>query len=219
MKTTNSLTTRVAIVDDHQLVCACIAELLSSDPRISIVAKAHDESEAISVFARPDIDVVLLDLQLGRVNGLKFLQSKSSRMAACILTLHTEAHFVTESIRAGALGYVSKFAAPAELRDAVFAVSRGETFFSTDVQKCALALSLGTQGLSPRETEVLTHCAAGLSSEKVAKMLAISRRTAETHRANIFRKLSLNTQTELVLYALRVGIIAEDYSHPQPVLA
>src|SRR5688500_7853974 len=112
MKTSKSLTIRVAVVDDHQLLCGAFAELLSYDPRISIVAQANDETQAMSIFRRSDIDVVLLDLRLGETDGLKLLEFRNSEMAVCILTMHTEPHLVAECIRAGALGYVTKFSAP-----------------------------------------------------------------------------------------------------------
>jgi DNA-binding NarL/FixJ family response regulator len=208
MNRITSLQTRVAIVDDHHLVSAAVAGLLELDPRCKVVGTPRTVAEARALFEREKTDVVLLDLELPDEHGLKLLPLPGGAVA-CILSMHTDPHFVKEAVAAGALGYVSKFSSPEELRSAVNAVARGETFFSSDVRQAALSFSVRNQqkGLTARELSVLQLAAEGASSALVAAKLGISRRTAEAHRANILKKLSLKSQTDLVRYALRHGIV------------
>ena len=212
MNSTRSLQTRVALVDDHRLVCAAIAGLLETDSRFSVVACAHDAESAEPLFRQKDIDIVLLDLELPGKHGIHLLKSLNGGPAACVLSMHTDAHYVAESIRVGALGYISKQAAPEELIKGLLAIARGESFFSSDVQFAALAASYSFLRchLTARESEVLKLNATGLSSGETAATLSISKRTAETHRRNLMKKLSLETQTDLIRYALRHRIICAD---------
>lgn len=201
--------TRVAIADDHRILCACIIELLHAHPRLDVVAQVHDGIAAETLFTRADIDVILLDLQLPERHGLELLKKVKPGPGVCVLSMHTDQHFISESMQAGALGYISKDAAPGELVEGVLAVARGEVFFSKDV--CRVALALRAQGvnerLTGREQEVLRLSALGHGSTEVAVQLGISRRTAEGHRANLMKKLSIKSQSDVVRYALRHGII------------
>ncbi|MGZ8919468.1 MAG: response regulator [Limisphaerales bacterium] len=209
MNRKKSFTTRVAIADDHQLVCAAVADILRSDQRLVVAAQVHNGPDALALAKRDDIDVLLLDLELPGVHGLEVLEGLGGRLPTCILSHHTEPHFVSECIRSGALGYASKDIAPNELLQAVLDVARGETYFSSDVQKIALSFTVKARekGLTEREREVLQLSASGMKSADIAARLGISRRTAEAHRSNFSKKLSLKNQTEIVRYALRVGII------------
>src|SRR5687768_8883885 len=110
MNRTSSLQMRVAIVDDHNLVCAALTELLKLDGRFQVVAQAHDGISAKALFARDDIDVILLDLELPGAHGLEALKWKSGGACVCILSMYTDPHFVTEAFKAGAFGYISKHA-------------------------------------------------------------------------------------------------------------
>ena len=209
MSTTTFFQTRVALVDDHHLVRAAITALIEADPRLRVVAQAHDANGAEPLFSRKDIDVVLLDLELPGKHGMKLLESLNGGPVACILSIHTEAHFVSEAIKGGALGYISKQAAPEELIKGLLAVARGEWFFSSDVQNAAThEYKAGRKDLTARELEVLQLNAKGCSSPEVAAELKISRRTAEAHRANFMKKLALKTQTDLIRYAVRNGMIS-----------
>jgi two-component system response regulator NreC len=124
--------------------------------------------------------------------------------------MHTEPHYIKEAVAGGALGYVSKQAAPDELISAIKSVSQGEPYFSSDVRHAAISFSFGSahRMLSVREQEVLRLAAGGFSASQIAAQLGISRRTAEAHRASILKKLALKTQTDVVRYALRHGIIS-----------
>jgi DNA-binding NarL/FixJ family response regulator len=212
MKNLSSLQTRVAIVDDHRLVSASIKALIEADSRFSVVACVHDADSAEPLFVRNDIDVVLLDLEMPGRHGMSLLQSLNGGAVACILSIHTDTHFVTEAIRGGARGYISKQSAPEELIKGLLEVSRGVPFYSSDVQSSALSTACknGKSNLTAREMEVLRLNATGATSLQVATKLQISRRTAEAHRANLMKKLALKTQTDLIRYALRQRIINPD---------
>ena len=207
-----SLQTRVALVDDHRLVSAAIGELIESDPRFRVVGYAHDSDSAEPFFRRNDVNIVLLDLEMPGRHGTDLLKSLNGGPVACILSIHTDPHFVRESIKGGALGYISKQAAPEELIKGLLTVARGESFFSSDVQTAALATACTSMkaSLTEREREVLRLNATGATNAEVAAQLAISRRTAEAHRSHVMKKLSLATQTDLIRYALRQGIITAD---------
>ena len=210
MKDGTSLATRVAIVDDHRMVCAGVASLIKCDPRFVVVSEVYNSEDAAALLGRNDIDIVLLDLEMPGKHGVELLREFNGRLAICILSIHTDAHFVFEAIKAGALGYVSKSTAPSELMHGLLTMSRGEPFFSSDIQKIALSFAAAARDnkMTNREQEVLRFCAQGLSSVEVASRLKICRRTAEAHRANLMKKLALKTQTDLVRYALRNDIIA-----------
>jgi DNA-binding NarL/FixJ family response regulator len=219
MKRITSYPIRVAIADDHQLVCAAVAQLLELDPRVKVVAEVHDGVAAEALIQKRGFDVLLLDLQMRGKHGLELLKAidqNSPRTNVCVLSAHTDSHFIVEAIRTGASGYISKDTAPDELLRAVLAVARGETYFSTDVRQAAVTLAANGfhQRLTLREQEVLRLSAVGLTSAEVASRLSISRRTAEAHRASFMKKLSLKTQTDLVRYALRHGIVTSDISLP-----
>ena len=178
-------------------------------PRFEVVAQAHDGIAAEAFFTRADIDVILLDLQLPERHGLDLLKSVKGGPAVCVLSMHTDQHFISAAMQAGALGYISKDAAASELIEGILAVGRGEVYFSKDV--CQVAVALRAQGvndrLTEREQEVLRLCALGNDSAAVGEQLGISRRTVEGHRANLMKKLSMKSQSDVVRYALRHGII------------
>lgn len=207
---TNFRPVRVAIVEDHMVVRAALEQLLQSDGRYTVVARGADVVAASSLLEQDGIDVLLLDLDLRGTNGLRALELRSGSTPVCILSFHLDPHFVKESLRLGALGYVSKYSAPEELLCAVAKVSKGEPFYSSDVRAVALAsIVRGSQTtLTAREREVLTYAANGHTSAEIAAKLFISRRTAEAHRCRFMKKLGLKTQTDLVRYAIRQGIIA-----------
>ena len=217
MNTAKSFRTRVAIADDHKLVCAAVAELLQADPRLEVVAQVHDGAGVEALLKRRDLEVLVLDLQMPGKHGLELLKLFNGNFAVCVLSAHTEAHFVIEAVRAGANGYVSKAAAAEELVQALLAIAQGDSYYSPDVKQTALSLTtkINRDRLTGREQEVLRLCATGLASATVGVKLGISRRTAETHRASLMKKLSLKSQTDLVRYALRQGIISLD-SGPFP---
>jgi DNA-binding NarL/FixJ family response regulator len=206
------LKTRLVIVDDHELVCDALTSLLRNDPVLEVLGSARTPDSALALTKDKRPDVVLVDLALGNVNALDHLVPKLEDVQVCVLSVHLEPYLILQAFQAGVLGYVSKAASQVELREAIHAVSRGEIFMCSHTRKVAFAVKnlIGRPAgaLTNREQEVLRLAASGKSSHEIAAELGMSRRTAEAHRAKLMKKLALKSQTDLVRYAIRTGIIS-----------
>jgi two-component system response regulator NreC len=157
--------------------------------------------------------VLVLDLTMPGVSGIEMvsrLRERASDTQIVVTTMEENPVFAQRAFAAGAIGFVAKDLADAELPDAVRAAARGEEFVSPRVagRLQALHRSLTDGALSPREVEVLRLIALGHTSVEVARMLHLSPRTVETHRANIYRRLGIRTRAQLVRYALRHGLLS-----------
>jgi len=217
--TTRSGVITVVIAEDHQVVRHGLALLLKSDPDLKLVGEASDGLEAISQVEALDPDVLLLDLMIPQVHGLeviRHLRANNAPARIIVLSMHKEDSVVLESLRAGASGYVLKESSSRELLEAVHKVSLGQRHLSPALSHVAADLDNvpsvtsrrdGESALTGRERMVLQLAADGLSSKEIASRLLISPRTAETHRANLMRKLCLRSQTDLVRFAIRRQII------------
>lgn len=211
---------RVVLAEDHQVVREGLRALLARVPDILVVGEAADGAEAIAAVAGLDPDVLVLDLVLPTLGGQSVLQrlgAQGTRTAVVVLSAHDEARYVVEALKAGALGYVVKTAAWAELVHALHEVCAGRRYVSPSLSEEALALYATQQAaarrhlpLSPRQLDVITLSVQGLSLAHVAERLSISPRTAETHRRVSMRKLGLRTQTDLVRWAMRSGLISPE---------
>jgi DNA-binding NarL/FixJ family response regulator len=209
---------RVLVADDHMVVRTGIRHVLESEPGFEVVGEAANGSEAISLAAALQPDVVVLDISMPDESGLEIaarLGSGSTGPRVLILSMHNNAEYVLESVRAGAHGYLLKDTAATELRTAVRAVCRGESYFSPPV---ASRLSAAVRGehdslpaaleqLTGREREVLLGIARGRTNKEIAAELGISHRTVETHRESLMRKLQIRTVAELTRFSLGAGII------------
>ncbi|MBI2516172.1 MAG: response regulator transcription factor [Opitutae bacterium] len=210
--------TTVVLADDHEIVRRGVRSLLEANQHCQIVAEAADGLAAAQAVARFKPDLLFLDLNLPRLHGLEVL--KQTRTASpgtrtIVLSMHSDEPYVIEALRAGAAAYVLKGAESAEITAALKEVLAGRRYLSAALSERAIT-ALATRApdssdplhtLSPREREVLQHAAAGAANPQIAEKLFISARTAETHRANLMRKLGLQTQTELVRFAIRRGLI------------
>jgi DNA-binding NarL/FixJ family response regulator len=209
---------RVLVADDHMIVRTGIRHVLESETDFVVVGEAGSGSEAIALTAELRPDVVVLDISMPDQSGLEVaarLHSSSAATRILILSMHNNAEYVLESVRAGAHGYLLKDTAAAELRTAIRAVCRGESYFSPPV---ATRLSAAVRGeydttssgldlLTGREREVLRGIARGRTNKEIAAELGISHRTVETHRESLMRKLQIRTVAELTRLALESGII------------
>jgi DNA-binding NarL/FixJ family response regulator len=209
---------RVLVADDHMIVRTGIRHVLESETDFVVVGEAGSGSEAIALTAELRPDVVVLDISMPDQSGLEVaarLHSGSAGTRILILSMHNNAEYVLESVRAGAHGYLLKDTAAAELRTAIRAVCRGESYFSPPV---ATRLSAAVRGeydttgssldlLTGREREVLLGIAKGRTNKEIAAELGISHRTVETHRESLMRKLQIRTVAELTRLALESGII------------
>ncbi len=211
---------RLLLADDHAVVRSGLRLLLEAQPDMAIIGEAKDGEGAIRRTAELQPDVVLMDIEMPGMNGIEAtrrIKAQSPRTAVLALTMYEDDQYFFEMLRAGASGYVPKRAAPDELASAIRAVSRGEVFLHPSlagrlVQDYLLRRDVEEQeppadDLTPREQEVLTLIAEGLSNNEIADQLVISAKTVDRHRENIMRKLNLHNRVDLVKYALRKGLI------------
>jgi DNA-binding NarL/FixJ family response regulator len=211
---------RVLLADDQRVVREGLGTLLSLLPGIELVGTAADGEEAVALARELDPDVVLMDLRMPRVDGteaIRRLAAAGDRPRAVALTTYADDASVLGALRAGARGYLTKDAGADEIRAAVEAVARGEAALDPAVQRHVVAaLSGGGQepepeaelpdGLTPREAEVLSLIAAGLTNTEIAERLVVSAATVKTHVNHIFAKAGVRDRAQAVSYAYRHGL-------------
>jgi DNA-binding NarL/FixJ family response regulator len=211
---------RVMLVDDHTLVREGIRHVLTATPGVEVVAEAGEAGEALRLAAESRPDIVVQDLSLPGASGLDLttrLKELLPQVKVMILSVHDHPEYVLGAVRAGAQGYLRKDTSPAELRSALQAVARGESYFSPPVARHLTAAVRGETmpedpagrlaRLTPREREVLAGIAAGETSRAIAGRLGLSPRTVETYRESLARKLDIKTVAALTRFALEAGLV------------
>lgn len=212
---------RVLVADDHTVVREGIRHILTRAPGFAVVGEAANGTEAVRQAEAVHPDVAVLDVSMPGATGLQAaaeLRHRSPETRVLILSMYDNAEYVLEAVRAGAHGYILKDSAATDLRAAVEAVNAGESFFSPAIAK---RLSQAQRGqldresrsgllaqLTPRERDVLTGIARGLTNKETAGELGISHRTVETHRESLMRKLRIHTVAGLTKFALEMGLVA-----------
>jgi two-component system, NarL family, nitrate/nitrite response regulator NarL len=209
---------RVLLVDDHPIVRKGLSSCLSINDHIAVIGEAADGQEAIRKAKELSPDVVLMDIDMPRMNGLsatETLRREKPDAKVLILSMHRHPEYVVRILQSGARGYVLKEAAPEELVGAIQSVEAGHTFFSPDIARLALNQFVHGPGegphpaqLSNREREVLVSIAEGLSNKEIATRLGVGVRTVETHRERIMRKLDIHSVAGLTKFAISKGLIA-----------
>jgi DNA-binding NarL/FixJ family response regulator len=211
--------TRLLIADDHELIRKGLRHLLEEQAGWKVVAEARDGREAIAKAKETKPDVALLDIAMPLLNGLEAArQIDPTHTKILILTMHDSDTMIRQVLDAGARGYLLKTDADRDLVAAVEAVRNNKTFFTAKVAQIILDGYLRKpesskeeapvdSRLTPRQREILQLLAEGKSSKEVAVVLDMSVKTAETHRANIMRRLNCHSVTDLVRYAVRNEII------------
>jgi DNA-binding NarL/FixJ family response regulator len=211
--------TTIIIADDHEVVRRGIRGILDADGTLKVVAEASDGLAAAQAVEKFKPDVLFLDLNLPRLHGLEVLKqtrSVSPRTKVIILSMHNDEPYVIEALRSGASAYLLKGSEGQEIAVALKEVLANRRYLSAPLSEWAITAltSKGADAADPlselthREREVLQLAAEGLSMTEIAEKLFISPRTGETHRANLMRKLGLQTQTDLVRFAIRKGLIS-----------
>jgi two-component system response regulator NreC len=213
--------TRIVLADDHKLMRSGLRVLLEQQPDLTVVGEASDGREAVALVASQRPDVLVMDIGMPSLNGIEAaaqITQSNPEAAIVMLSMHSDESYVLRALKAGAKGYLLKDSAEADLIRAVRAVAEGKSFFSPAVSKVLLddyvrkLKRSGTEDpydlLTPREREVLQLVAEGKSNKEVAQLLNLSVYTVETHRSNIVEKLNLHGVPELILYAVRKGIIS-----------
>lgn len=216
---------RVVLVDDHGIVREGLRQVLASDAAFEVVGEASNGEQALEVAARLLPDVILLDITMPGDSGLVVAQKLRARVPSArvlMLSVHDDAEYVLESVRAGAHGYLRKDTTPGDLRAAVRAVHAGDAWFSPAVARRLTevlrservpdaapppAAPATVDVLTNREREVLTLVARGLLNKEVAAQLGISVRTVEAHRDSLVRKLGIRSVAGLTRYALEQGLL------------
>ena len=215
-------TLRLLVADDHEIVRKGLCALLGGQPGWQIAAEARDGREAVAMAKEFKPDVAVLDISMPGLNGLEAARQISkavSQTRVLVLTMHESDAFIGEALEAGVRGFLLKTDVGKDLVGAVDALGRNQTFFTSEVAQVILDghLKSGAQNapadgspryrLTARQREIVQLLAEGKSSKEVAVSLNISVKTAETHRANIMRKLELHSVSELVRYAVKNQII------------
>ena len=212
-------TTRILLADDHNLVRRGLRLILDGEPDLQVVAEAADGNQAVELAALGDIDLAILDIAMPRLTGLQAAREMSRRSPAVrilMLSMYDNEQYFFAALKAGACGYVLKSVADRDLVDACRAAGRGESFLYPGVMSTLVRDYLDRvrrgervpgQVLSAREDEVVKLIAEGHPSKEIARILTISHKTVERHRANILQKLGMRDRTELTRYAIRAGLI------------
>ncbi len=209
---------RILLVDDHRLVRAGIRALLEQMSDVSVVAEASNGREALELLQTHGPDILLIDIAMPELNGLDATEraiAKHPGIKVIILSMHSNEEYVLQALRVGASGYLLKDSATGELELAIKAVSRGESFLSSNVSKHIINHYLDrTKGhpgpwnqLTSRQREILQMIAEGKTTKEIAFFLNISAKTVESHRAQVMERLDIHDVPGLVRYALQKGII------------
>jgi two-component system response regulator NreC len=203
---------RIVLADDHVVVRSALRMLLEAEPEFEVVSEAGDAEEAARKVRGHHPQVLVLDINMPGGSGLAAvpkIREESPETQVVVLTMQNEPAFAREAMQAGALGYVLKEAADAQLVQAVRMAAAGETYLQPELgARLAAEPDGGTpDDLSERELEVLRLIALGHTNSEIAEQLFLSVRTVESHRAHIQQKLRLTTRSELVRYALDRGLV------------
>ena len=212
---------QVLLADDHAMFRAGLRALLDAESNIEIVGEASNGNEAVDMARTEDPDIVIMDLSMPEADGLEATRRISALdldVDVLVLTVHAEEEYLVPVVEAGASGYLTKTSADRDLVEAINVVAKGEVYLPPQATKLLLkeykaAEEGGEQSrlheLSSREQEVLALTAEGFSSREIGEKLFISPKTVDTYRSRIMKKLELNHRSELVRFALKVGLLKE----------
>jgi two-component system response regulator NreC len=212
---------RILLADDHIVMRTGLRALLERQPNLEVVGESENGRETVALAAALRPDVVVMDVGMPVLNGIEATQTivtQNPTVAVVILSMHADESYVMRALKSGARGYLLKDSAAADLIGAIQAISQGKSFFSPKVSRILAedyVRVLKQKGavdtydlLTSREREILQLLAEGKTNKDVATALNISPYTVETHRSHILQKLNLHNSAELVLYAVRKGIIS-----------
>jgi two-component system response regulator NreC len=212
---------RILLADDHTVVRKGLRLLLESVPEFQVIADASSGREAVALAEEHKPAVIVMDVAMPILNGIEAarqITAKLPQTAIVFLSMHGDESYVLRALKAGARGYLLKDSAEYDLIQAVKAVNDGKAFFSPAISKMLVedymrqmkerGVEDSYELLTTREREVMQLLAEGKNNKDVAAMLNLSLYTVETHRSNIFQKLNFHSGAELILYAIRKGVIS-----------
>jgi two-component system, NarL family, nitrate/nitrite response regulator NarL len=207
---------RMVVVDDHALFRRGLVSLLTDIPEFQVVGEAEDGEQALKIIQRTEPDVVLLDVNMPRMDGIQtvqMLRDQKNKVQILMLTISNQDEDLLGALMAGANGYLLKNTEPEELKQAILHLAEGKSVLSPDVTSTVLkALARGQPAnssgpLSDRELEVLNCLMDGQTTMQIASQLFISENTVKTHIRHILEKLEASNRTEAVSKAIQMGII------------
>ena len=200
----------VLLVDDHSLVRRGFRRILEDEPDIEVTGEAGDGGEAVRLAKELQPNVVVMDCAMPKMNGLqatrKILEQQPQTLVL-MLSMHPEETLVRQALDAGARGYVLKNAVDLELGAAIRRVVAGETVLDSQLNRPAMLKGDRDEHLTPRELEILQMIVEGKSNKEIASVLELSANTVAVHRANIMEALGIHKTAELVVYAIRNGLV------------
>ena len=208
---------KIMIADDHSMIREGLKNLLELDGDIQVIAEAVDGEDCLEKLQLVKPDVLLLDINMPKKNGLevlKSLKSRRSKLKVLVLTVHNETEYLMKAVDIGVNGYVLKDSESAELKKAIFAVADGETYIQPSLIPALNAKMIETnkdaekiKSLTKRELDVLKLLAVGMFNKEVGKRLEISERTVKNHVSNIFKKLGVTDRTQAAVFAIRNNLV------------
>jgi DNA-binding NarL/FixJ family response regulator len=211
---------RILLADDHTVMRKGLRALLERHPELTVVAEANDGREAVSLAASTTPDVVVIDIGMPNLNGIEAarrITEKRPETAVVILSMHADESYVLRALKSGARAYLLKDSPEEDLIQAIRAVAQGKAFFSPEISKLLAedymrqirqrGVEDSYELLTPREREILQMLGEGKSNKEIATALSLSLHTVDTHRGNILDKLNLHSTAEMILYAVRKGIV------------
>jgi DNA-binding NarL/FixJ family response regulator len=211
---------RILLADDHTVVRQGLRKILEAKPQWEVVAEAADGREAVKQAEEVKPDVAIVDVAMPLLNGIEAVRQiarKAAGTRVLVLSMHNDEAYVTQMLRAGAAGYLLKDSADVDLLQAVEAVAAGKSFFSPAIARVIAddyVRQLEDRGasdryelLSEREREIFQLIAEGKTNKEIAALLFLSPSTVDTHRSRIMEKLDVHSAAEIVLYAVRKGVI------------
>jgi DNA-binding NarL/FixJ family response regulator len=212
---------RIILADDHAVMRRGLRLVLEAQKDFEVVGEASDGREAVTLVETLKPDVAVLDITMPNMNGIEAarqISAKQPGVAIVVLSMHSDQGYVLRALKAGARGYLLKESPEADFIQAIRAVNQGKAFFSPAVSRMLVEdyvrqlqdkdIEDSYELLTQRERELLQLIAEGKSNKDVANMLNLSLYTVETHRGNIMEKLNLHSVPELILYAVRKGVIS-----------
>lgn len=209
----------IVLAEDHHVVREALRTTLNAEPDLSVIGEASDGLEAVSLVQQRRPNMLLIDVIMPGVGGLEATRQVTERFPktrVIMLSMHDNEVYVLQALKYGAAGYVLKESDMTDLIQAIHEVMAGRRYLSPPLSERAIEAYLqqaeedapdNFETLTPREREVLHLAAEGLSNREIGERLSISHRTVETHRSNMMHKLELDSQVDLVRYALKHGII------------
>lgn len=213
----NNMAVKIMIADDHSMIREGLKNLLELDGDIQVIAEAVDGEDCLEKLQLVKPDVLLLDINMPKKNGLevlKSLKSRRSKLKVLVLTVHNETEYLMKAVDIGVNGYVLKDSESPELKKAIFTVADGETYIQPSLIPALNAKMIETnkdaekiKSLTKRELDVLKLLAVGMFNKEVGKRLEISERTVKNHVSNIFKKLGVTDRTQAAVFAIRNNLV------------